>query len=449
MIKTETLHNNTEKPCTERGPSVPQLRFSEFDDLWRELKYGEVFSFYSTNSLSRDSLNYENGKVKNIHYGDIHTKFETMFNISNEEVPFINEDIDLSRIKEECYCKEGDLVIADASEDYSDIGKTIELVCLNNEKVVAGLHTFLARPNKYEVSIGFPGYLVQSWKVRKQVMTIAQGTKVLGLATSRLAKIKINLPTLPEQQKIARFLTAVDTKIRQLTQKKELLEQYKKGVMQQLFNSPPGRGTSAPADRGGLRFKRDDGNDYPDWEEKRIGDVLIERDIKKPKSEEYPLMAFMTNKGVAPKGDRYNREFLVNDGDNKKYKQTEYGDFIYSSNNLETGSIGLNRYGNATISPVYSIFEIGDSCELEFMSNYLVRKEFINKMIRFRQGVIYGQWRIHESEFLKIIDKIPSKEEQQKIASFLSALDTKIETVADQIEKTQEFKKGLLQQMFV
>ncbi|WP_149274972.1 restriction endonuclease subunit S [Pareuzebyella sediminis] len=439
-MNTETPHINNNviasEERTKQSLLVPQLRFAEFDDLWSELKYGEVFSFYSTNSLSRDTLNYEDGKVKNIHYGDIHTKFETMFNITNEEVPFINEDIDLSRIKEECYCKEGDLLIADASEDYSDIGKTIELVNLNNEKLLAGLHTFLARPNKYEVSTGFPGYLVQSWKVRKQVMTIAQGTKVLGLATSRLAKIKIDLPTLPEQQKIASFLSSVDTKLQQLTQKKELLEQYKKGVMQQLFSQQ-------------IRFKQKDGSNYPDWEEKRIGDVLIERDIKNPKSEEYPLMAFMANKGVAPKGDRYNREFLVSDGDNKKYKQTEYGDFIYSSNNLETGSIGLNRYGNASISPVYSIFKIGESCEIEFMSNYLVRKKFINKMIRFRQGVIYGQWRIHESEFLKIVDKIPCKEEQQKIAHYLSALDTKIESVAQQITQTQLFKKGLLQQMFV
>ena len=175
--------------------NVPQLRFKEFDGKWNEKKYGQIFSFFSTNSFSRDKLNYEKGNVRNIHYGDIHTKFETMFHLLNEEVPFINEDVDISRIKEECYCQEGDLVIADASEDYSDIGKTIELINLNNEKVLAGLHTFLARPNKQDVAKGFSGYLVQSWKVRKQVMTIAQGTKVLGLATSRLGKIKINLPS--------------------------------------------------------------------------------------------------------------------------------------------------------------------------------------------------------------------------------------------------------------
>jgi len=85
------------------------------------------------------------------------------------------------------------------------------------------------------------------------------------------------------------------------------------------------------------------------WEQRKVSDLLIERNIQTPKSTEYPLMAFIQNQGVAPKGERYDRSSLVNDTENKLYKQTEYGDFIYSSNNLETGSIGLNKYGKAFI----------------------------------------------------------------------------------------------------
>jgi type I restriction enzyme S subunit len=271
-----------------------------------------------------------------------------------------------------------------------------------------------------------------------------QGAGRYKLNKAALEFLPIEFPSIKEQQKIAAFLSAVDEKIQQLTKKKELLEQYKKGLMQQLFS-------------GQLRFKPDqssvevdeNGNNYPDWEEKRLGDFMLERNTKTPKNDKYPLMAFIQNKGVAPKGDRYNREFLVNDGDGKKYKQTEYGDFIYSSNNLETGSIGLNRYGSACISPVYSIFEIDDSCDYKFVSEYFLRKRFIYKMIRFRQGVVYGQWRIHESEFLKIEEKIPCLAEQQKIAAYLSSIDAKIENVNQQVTQTQTFKKGLLQKMFV
>ena len=101
----------------------------------------EFLSFYSTNSLSRSNLNYENGNIKNIHYGDIHTKFPSILNCEDEEIPYINLDVDMSKIKEENYCKDADLVIADASEDYNDIGKAIELRNVGNQKIVAGLHT--------------------------------------------------------------------------------------------------------------------------------------------------------------------------------------------------------------------------------------------------------------------------------------------------------------------
>ena len=154
--------------------------------------------------------------------------------------------------------------------------------------------------------------------------------------------------------------------------------------------------------------------------------MLIERNQQAPMSDEYPLMAFIANEGVAPKGERYDRSALVTDTVNKLYKKTEKGDFIYSSNNLETGSIGLNKYGKACISPVYSIFEPTGIADSDFLGRRLVRKDFINAMVKWRQGVIYGQWRIHESDFLKIEITVPSVEEQRKIGAYLDQLDNLI-----------------------
>ena len=159
------------------------------------------------------------------------------------------------------------------------------------------------------------------------------------------------------------------------------------------------------------------------WEQRKVGDLLIERNQQAPMSDEYPLMAFIANEGVAPKGERYDRSALVTDTVNKLYKKTEKGDFIYSSNNLETGSIGLNKYGKACISPVYSIFEPTGIADSDFLGRRLVRKDFINAMVKWRQGVIYGQWRIHESDFLKIEITVPSVEEQRKIGTYLDQLD--------------------------
>ena len=184
------------------------------------------------------------------------------------------------------------------------------------------------------------------------------------------------------------------------------------------------------------------------WEQRKVGDLLIERNQQAPMSDEYPLMAFIANEGVAPKGDRYDRSALVTDTANKLYKKTEIGDFIYSSNNLETGSIGLNKYGKACISPVYSIFEPTGIADSDFLGRRLVRKDFINAMVKWRQGVIYGQWRIHESDFLKIEIPVPSVVEQRKIGAYLDQLDRLITLHQRKYDKLTNVKKSMLEKMF-
>ena len=184
------------------------------------------------------------------------------------------------------------------------------------------------------------------------------------------------------------------------------------------------------------------------WEQRKVGDLLVERNEQAPMSDEYPLMAFIANEGVAPKGERYDRSSLVNDTVGKLYKKTEFGDFIYSSNNLETGSIGLNKYGNASISPVYSIFQPTGIADSDFIGRRFVRKDFINAMVKWRQGVIYGQWKIHESDFLKIEVAVPSVEEQRKIGAFLDDLDNLITLHQRKYDRLKNVKKSMLEKMF-
>ena len=129
----------------------------------------------------------------------------------------------------------GDLIIADASEDYADIGKTIELIDLKDKKVLAGLHTFLARPKTSKTAIGFFSYLLKSWNLRKQTMVIAQGSKVLSLSTTRVSKLKLKLPSIEEQEKIANYLSAIDVKIESVQQQIKKTQAFKKGLLQQMF----------------------------------------------------------------------------------------------------------------------------------------------------------------------------------------------------------------------
>ena len=255
---------------------------------------------------------------------------------------------------------------------------------------------------------------------------------------SDFLKIEIPVPSVEEQKQIGTFLDYLDHLITLHQRKYEKLTNVKKSMLEKMF---PKNGSNVPE----IRFK----GFTEAWEQRKVGELLIERNEQAPMSEEYPLMAFIANEGVAPKGERYDRSSLVTDTENKLYKKTECGDFIYSSNNLETGSIGLNKYGKACISPVYSIFQPTGIADSNFLGRRLVRKDFINSMVKWRQGVIYGQWRIHESDFLKIEIPVPSVEEQKQIGTFLDYLDHLITLHQRELEKLKNFKKACLEKMFV
>jgi len=227
---------------------MPRLRFPEFReaDGWELEPMGEVYTFKGNNSLSRDKLNYVAGSVKNIHYGDIHTKFSSNFDITKELVPFVNESEE-AIARDENLCAEGDMIFADASEDMADIGKSVEIVNLNGERVVSGLHTILARRTGDRLALRFGGHLFKSEWVRRQIQKEAQGSKVLGISANRMRNLRLPLPTKPEQQKIAECLSSVDELIAAQARKVGALTTHKKGLMQQLF---PREGETQPR----LRF---------------------------------------------------------------------------------------------------------------------------------------------------------------------------------------------------
>ena len=238
----------------------------------------------------------------------------------------------------------------------------------------------------------------------KYIRITSQRSGQPGVNAQEYSEYDLFAPSKEEQQRIGYFLRGIDNLI--------TLHQR-----QPFLHSPPDISLIVQLTPPFYTFS---------WEQREVGDLLIERSQQAPMSDEYPLMAFIANEGVAPKGERYDRSALVTDTVNKLYKKTEKGDFIYSSNNLETGSIGLNKYGKACISPVYSIFEPTGIADSDFLGRRLVRKDFINAMVKWRQGVIYGQWRIHESDFLKIEISVPSVEEQRKIGAYLDQLDNLI-----------------------
>lgn len=215
------------------------LRFTRDDGTtfpdWEVRELGSLFDWVATNSLSREMLTDEAGTIQNIHYGDIHGKFASRFVQSEANAPFIKPEALPANIRADAFCQPGDVIIADASEDHADIGKAIEIVEVTPKSLVAGLHTYIARPKAGELAIGFSGYLFQTWALRRQIMRIAQGISVLGISKPFLSKLKLDLPHPDEQRKIADALGALDDKIAAVSSQIKHMQTFKKGLLQQMF----------------------------------------------------------------------------------------------------------------------------------------------------------------------------------------------------------------------
>ncbi|OBX26818.1 type I restriction enzyme S subunit [Gelidibacter algens] len=284
----------------------------------------------------------------------------------------------------------------------------------------------------------FMYYFLTDYKTQHSILKLAGTSTIPDLNHGDFYRLKINLPQLPEQQKIATFLTAIDRKLQQLNTKKTLLEHYKKGVMQQLFSQK-------------LRFKDDDGKDYGDWEEQKLGDISS--------NISYGMNAAAT----------------TYDGQNKYLRITDIDEFsnglnvdkLTSPNGLlevkfrvKEGDILFARTG-ASVGKSY-LYRLPDG--ILYFAGFLIRfhiKEALPAFVYLQtQTSKYNKWvkimsmrsgqpGINAEEYKTFKILLPCKEEQQKIANYLSAIDSKIETITQQIDKTQAFKKGLLQGMFV
>jgi type I restriction enzyme S subunit len=297
------------------------------------------------------------------------------------------------------------------------------------------------KPQK--VNSGFLQHYYDTDKWYREIyQNSAEGARnhgLLNISADDFFHTKLKIPgDNKEQVKIAEFFDYFDNFIDLQQKKLEQLKLLKKALLQQMLIN--GVNDNNPK----IRFKGF--NTY--WHKHKLNEMLVERNIQIPESKEYPLMSFVQGKGVVPKSHRYDRNFLVKSS-TKKYKKTELGDFIYSSNNLETGSIGFNKTGKAVISPVYSIFSSKNKAESYFIGFLSKQPYFINRMIRYRQGVVYGQWKIKEKDFLNITIMAPSQKEQEKLVRFWNQINKAISYNEQKVNHMQQLKKYLLQKMFI
>ena len=222
-----------QKLFPQNGSKLPELRFKGFTDAWEQCKLGEIFEYLQNNTLSRDSLNYKNPNIKNIHYGDILVKFDEILDGSNKDIPYINSELDLSKFSKSLL-RDGDIIFSDTAED-DTVGKAIELQNVNAPFILGGLHTIPCRP-LIPFGKGYLGNFLNSDSYRLQLRPLIQGIKVSSISKSALKDTMIEYPkNLDEQEKIGSLFYYIAKMITLHHRKLEMLKNVKKGLLQKMF----------------------------------------------------------------------------------------------------------------------------------------------------------------------------------------------------------------------
>lgn len=407
----------------------PEIRFPGFTEDWEQRKFGEMLVNLEA-GVSVNSSDYDTGyfilKTSAIKMGNIdllEVKSIVSEEVARAKTPLIKNSIIISRMN------------------------TPELVGASGLVRESIDNIFLPdRLWQGQVAGNFsPEWLIQSINIAaniKKIRDLATGTSgsMKNISKKSMLDLIINVPTLEEQQKIGSFFKQLDDVISLHQLKLDLLKEQKKGFLQKMF---PKNGAKVPE----IRFP----GFTEDWEERKLQEVLRERNNQQPQSMEYPLVSFTVENGVTPKTDRYEREQLVvGDKSSKKYKVTVLNDIVYNPANLKFGAISRNKYGNAVFSPIYITFLVNnDVTTPEFIEMFVTRNDFIKRALKYQQGTVYERQSVSPTDLLAMNVYLPGKSEQEKIGSFFQQLDETIALHQRKLDLLKETKKGFLQKMFV
>jgi len=393
----------------------------EIPEDWILLSYGEIFDFLTTANYSRSQLNGD-GEFGYVHYGDIHTKYDFFLDCNNE-LPSINRD----QLKNYSLIQNGDIIVADASEDYAGVGKSVEVVNVKNRKIISGLHTFLLRDKNNLIANGFKGYLHVNEFVKKQMDTLATGLKVYGVSKANLKLILIPLPPTKEEQiAIATALSDTDaliSNLKRLIDKKRLIKQ---GTMQELLK--PKENWSICKLRNAALYRRgsfpqpygldkwyDDNFGMPFVQVFDVGENMkLKVETKRKISKEAQKMSVFVPKESI---------LLTIQGSIGRIAITQYDTYVDRTLLFfERFSLPFNKYFFT-----YTIFQLFEK-EKKVAPGGTIKT--ITKEVLSNFEISY-----------------PKIEEQTRIATILSDMDAEIEALEKKLEKYKLIKQGMMQSL--
>ena len=387
--------------------NAPKIRFPEFSKPWATTPLKKIATFSKGKGISKNDIDPE-GNTYCIRYGELYTTYDTII-----DEPVSKTSVSSAALN---FSEGGEVIVPASGEAAKDIATAA--VVLRSGIALGGDLNIIRSPLN---GAFLASYL--SGKKRMALAAMAQGNSVVHLYPAQLGSLDIGVTCSEEQDKIAVFLGAADKKITQLNQKKSLLEDYKEGCMQRLFSQE-------------VRFQNDYGKDFPGWEEKRVSEVFtITRGhvLAVPKmtqlpveNSNYPVYSSQTrNKGLTG----YYSDYLFKDAITWTTDGANAGDVQYRSSKF---------YCTNVCGVLLSKDGFANSCIAEMLNR--VTKRYVSYV---------GNPKLMNNVMGGIKMDFPHPDEQRKIADFLSAIDTKIDLVGQELGHAQAFKKGLLQQMFV
>ncbi len=383
----------------EKQKKIPKLRFPEFEGVWEKKTVGELGVFTGGGTPDTAIAKYWQGNIPWISSSDIQEDTVQEYLTSR----FITEEA-IKKSATKIVPKNSVLIVSRVGIGKFAVSKSP--VCTSQD------FTSLTP------LVDNPYFLAYYFKEKTNLFfRFSQGTSIKGFTGTDIRNMVFKVPSLSEQQKIASFFTAIDQKISQLKRKKTLLEQYKKGVMQKIFSQE-------------IRFKDDNGQEFPKWEKKKFKDCLVPLSTRN-----FQIKSTLFNPTGRYKVIDQGKELIAgySDNDDLVFKNTPiivFGDHTtilkYIDFEFIVGADGTKLLKNKT----------------GFDLKYLYYNLSFNNISQ--EG-----YKRHFSILSKVILQIPTFSEQTQIANFLSAIDDKISNTQKQIEKAEVWKKGLMQQMFV
>lgn len=412
--------------------NVPKLRFSGFSDEWEEKKLGELLEF--KNGINADKEAYGKG-VKFINVLDILSN-----NYITAEKIVGRVDIDDDTLQK-YGVNFGDVVFQRSSETREEVGTAN--VYLDYETVTFG--GFVIRGKKigdYEPS--FMNNLLKSSSARKEITTKSGGSTRYNVGQETLSAVGLRFPKLEEQEKIANFLTKVDNIIEKQDEKVSNLELYKKGMMQKIFSQE-------------IRFKKDDGGEYPEWNQKQLGEIgyfktssvdkLINEDEKSVK-----LVNYMDVYRHIELSNNTNLSIVTAKDNQIIENNLRKGDILFTPSSETPEDIGhssviFEDLNNAVYS--YHLIRFRPKIKINILySHYFCNVDKVrSQIVKYATGST--RFTVSLKSFEKIIVELPCLDEQSKIANFLFKIDTIVGKEKEKLDELRTWKKGLLQGMFI